>query len=31
MTDEPVNWFYGLMAERVAEFPPNPYEVPFFQ
>ncbi len=31
MTDEPVNWFYGLMAERVARFTPNPYQVPFFQ
>lgn len=31
MTDEPVNWFYGLMAERVADFPPNPHQVPFFQ
>jgi SAM-dependent methyltransferase len=31
MTDEPVNWFYGLMAERVAEFTPNPTQVPFFQ
>jgi hypothetical protein len=20
MTDEPANWFYGLMAERCAEF-----------
>ena len=30
MTDEPVSWFYGLMAERVAEFTPNPCQVPFF-
>jgi len=31
MNDEPVNWFYGLMAERVAEFTPKPYQVPFFK
>jgi 2-polyprenyl-3-methyl-5-hydroxy-6-metoxy-1,4-benzoquinol methylase len=31
MTDEPVNWFYGLMAERVAEFTPDAHQVPFFQ
>jgi 2-polyprenyl-3-methyl-5-hydroxy-6-metoxy-1,4-benzoquinol methylase len=31
MTDEPVSWFHGLMAERVAEFTPNPHQVPFFQ
>jgi SAM-dependent methyltransferase len=31
MTDEPANWFYGLMAERVAEFTPKPYQLPFFQ
>jgi len=31
MTDEPVSWFYGLMAERVAEFTPTPQQVPFFQ
>jgi len=31
MTDEPVNWFYGLMAERTAEFTPDAHEVPFFQ
>jgi len=31
MTDEPVNWFYGLMAERTAEFTPDAHTVPFFQ
>ena len=31
MTDEPVNWFYGLMAERTAEFAPDAHQVPFFQ
>jgi SAM-dependent methyltransferase len=31
MTEEPVSWFYGLMAERVAEFTPSPRQVPFFQ
>jgi hypothetical protein len=31
MTEEPASWFYGLMAERVAEFTPNPRQVPFFQ
>jgi 2-polyprenyl-3-methyl-5-hydroxy-6-metoxy-1,4-benzoquinol methylase len=31
MNDEPVNWFSGLMAERVAEFTPKPHQVPFFQ
>ncbi len=31
MNDEPVNWFYGLMAERTAEFTPLPHSVPFFQ
>ena len=31
MTGEPVNWFYGLMAERVAEFTPDAHQVPFFQ
>jgi len=31
MNGEPDNWFYGLMAERVAEFTPKPYQVPFFQ
>jgi SAM-dependent methyltransferase len=31
MTDEPVTWFYGLMAERVAEFTPDPRQAPFFQ
>jgi len=29
MSDEPVNWFYGLMAERVAVFTPEAYQVPF--
>jgi len=31
MNDEPVSWFYGLMAERVAEFTPNPHQLPFFK
>jgi len=31
MADEPLNWFYGLMAERVAEFTPDAHQVPFFQ
>ena len=31
MTDEPFNWFNGLMAERTAKFPPNASEIPFFQ
>jgi SAM-dependent methyltransferase len=31
MTDEPVNWFYGLMAERTAEFAPEAHTIPFFQ
>jgi len=31
MTDEPVTWFHGLVAERTAEFPPDAREVPFFQ
>ena len=31
MTDEPVNWFYGLMAERTAEFTPNATQLLFFQ
>jgi len=31
MTDEPVSWFFGLIAERVAEFTPNPHQVPFFR
>lgn len=30
MTDKPLNWFYGLMAERVAEFHPETPELPFF-
>ena len=31
MADESLNWFYGLMAERVAEFTPDAHQVPFFQ
>jgi SAM-dependent methyltransferase len=31
MTDEPVHWFYGLMAERAAKFAPDPHQLPFFQ
>ena len=31
MKDETDNWFYGFMAERVAEFTPEPYQLPFFQ
>jgi SAM-dependent methyltransferase len=31
MTDDPINWFCGLMAERVAEFTPHAHQVPFFQ
>jgi SAM-dependent methyltransferase len=31
MTDEPVHWHHGLMAERWAEFTPDAPEVPFFQ
>jgi SAM-dependent methyltransferase len=31
MTDEPVTWFHGLIAERVAEFCPDATQVPFFQ
>jgi len=30
MTDKPVTWFYGLMAERTAEFCPDATQVPFF-
>ena len=30
MSDEPVIWHYGLMAERWAEFNTNAREVPFF-
>ena len=30
MTDEPVVWHYGLMAERWAEFITDAREVPFF-
>lgn len=31
MNDEPVNWFYGLMAERIAEFTLDARDLPFFQ
>jgi SAM-dependent methyltransferase len=31
MSDEPVSWFQGLMAERVAEFTPAPRHVPFLR
>ena len=31
MTDEPVTWFHGLIAERTAEFCPDATQVPFFQ
>lgn len=31
MTDEPVTWFYGLIAERVAEFATHPSQALFFQ
>jgi SAM-dependent methyltransferase len=31
MADESLNWFYGLMAERFAEFTPDAQQVPFFQ
>lgn len=31
MNDEPVTWFYGLMAERTAEFCPDATQVPFLQ
>jgi SAM-dependent methyltransferase len=31
MTYEPVNWHYGLMAERWAEFNTDAPEAPFFQ
>ena len=31
MTDEPVTWFYGLIAERVAQFTPKPDTLPFFK
>jgi SAM-dependent methyltransferase len=30
MTDKPLNWHYGLMAERVAEFKLEAPELPFF-
>lgn len=30
MTDEPLVWHYGLMAERWAEFNNDAPEVPFF-
>ena len=31
MTDEPLTWFHGLIAERTAEFCPEATQVPFFQ
>ncbi len=31
MTDEPVTWFHGLIAERSAEFCPEATQLPFFQ
>jgi len=31
MADESPNWFYGLMAERAAEFTPDAHQLPFFQ
>ena len=31
MTDEPLHWHYGLMAERWAEFTPEASEAPFLQ
>lgn len=31
MADEPLNWFYGLMAERAAEFTPEAHQVPFLR
>jgi len=31
MTDEPVTWFHGLIAERTAEFCPAATQVPFFR
>ena len=31
MNDESINWFYGLMADRVAEFTPEAHQVPFFE
>lgn len=31
MTDEPVTWFHGLIAERTAGFCPDATQVPFFQ
>jgi hypothetical protein len=30
MTDEPMVWHYGLMAERWAEFITDAREIPFF-
>ena len=30
MTDEPVVWHYGLMAERWAQFINDAREIPFF-
>ncbi len=31
MTEAPVTWFHGLVAERTAAFCPPPTQVPFFQ
>ena len=31
VTDKPVTWFHGLIAERTAEFCPDAMQVPFFQ
>jgi SAM-dependent methyltransferase len=31
MTNEPVNWFHGLMAERIAQFTPDTHDLAFFQ
>ncbi len=31
MTDQPVTWFHGLIAERTAAFCPEPSQVPYFQ
>jgi SAM-dependent methyltransferase len=31
MTDEPVTWFHGLIAERSAEFCPDATQVPFLE
>jgi hypothetical protein len=31
MNSELEHWFDGLMAERTAAFPPDPWQAPFFQ